>query len=227
MRGYARYERIVVDWAGDYMRPFYEAKKRGEQVPEKDNSFFQKIFYGFTEISGAVDALKLAEIFILLAPPRTRRIKRDDYLKYHINAYLQEVYILEARLKAYATKLKRAYSKTDRHITLVQNIDPLFELVKDTFEGIVNTRGRHVHLYRYSDDDLDRLSSLILISRFKDEFLYDAKFEYKLMQLTWKKRVKENNDATLKLLDYYFDAMYEAVTEDGNIVVPDTALHAD
>jgi len=159
------------------MRPLYEARKKGEEANKGKLSFFQKIFYGFTEISGAMESLKLAHTLISLAPPRSKRIKQDEYLKYHINAYLQEVYILKERLNIYATKLKRVYSKTNRGNLVPAKINPLFEIIKKAFESIVNTRGMHVHSYRYSDKDLDRLSSLFLISQFKDEFQDDANFE--------------------------------------------------
>ncbi len=97
--------------------------------------------------------------------------------------------------------------------------------MKESFEGVVNTRGRHVHSYRYSDDDLDRLSSLTLISTYKEDFVDDAKFEYERVQQTWKLRVKKNNEDAMKLLDTYFDRMYEAITVNGNVVVPNNALH--
>ena len=138
---------------------------------------------------------------------------------------MQEVYILKERLNSYATKLKRVYSKTERKTRFDKQVAPLFKLVEESFKGIVNTRGRHVHSYRYSDDDLDCLSSLTFISAFNEDFVDDAKFEYRWVQRTWRLRVKENNKQTMKLLDVYFDRMYEAVTDNGKVVVPNNALH--
>ncbi len=77
----------MADWAGEYILPFVGTKKQGE-MPEPSKILVTKLFYGFTEISGAVEALRLAEVLISIAPPKSNRIKRDEYLKYHINAYL-------------------------------------------------------------------------------------------------------------------------------------------
>jgi len=223
MEAYERYEMLMTDWASEYIRPFVSKKKK-EEIPEQFRVFFTKLFFGFTEISSAVEALKLGEVLISLAPPRSTQINRDEYLKYHINAYLQEVYILKERLKSYITKLKRVYSKTKQKNRFDKQTSPLFKFVKVSFEDVVNTRSDHVHSYRYSDDHLDRLSSLTLISRYKEDFIDDAKLKFKWVQRTWKQRVKENNKQTMKLLDIYFDRLYEAVTKDGRVVVPNNAL---
>lgn len=224
MDGYEKYQKLMADWAGDYMRPFVDSKKQG-QMPESSKVFLTKLFYGFTEISGAYEALRLSEILISIAPPRSKRISHDDYLKYHINSYLQEVYILKERLNSYLTKLQRVYAKTSQSKRFQEQVAPLLDLVKTAFEGIISTRGRHVHAYRYTDEDLNRLSSLTFISRFKNDFVDEAKFEYKWVKRIWSDRVKENNEATLRLLNLFFERMYGAVTDNGKVVVPNDAFH--
>ena len=222
MKGYDKYQTLMAIWADEYMRPFVNPEKRNK-VPERSKAFLTKLFFGFMEISGTVEALKLSEVLISIAPPRSNKIKRDDYLRYHINAYLQEVYILKERLNSYATHLKRVYLKTEHNPHFERNAEPLFYLVKEGLANWIHTRGHHVHAYRYSDPALERLSAITLISNYQYDFVDAAAFEYKIVQRTWKNRIATNNQQTTKLLDLYFDRMYEAVTKNGKVVVPPSA----
>lgn len=225
MEGYEKYEELMANWAIDYMRPFVGSHEKAE-MPAGSKAFFGKIFDGFSEISRSYEALKLAEILISVAPPRSKKINRDEYIKYHINAYLQEVYILKERLNSYLTKLKRVYKKTKQKEKFEEETALLFDLVKKTLGGVVDTRGDHVHEYRYNDDELIMLSSLTLISNHDDEFLTFASLSYQKVKRIWSTRIKENNITTKKLLDMYFERLYEAVTVDGKIVVPKNAIHS-
>jgi hypothetical protein len=220
MKGYSRYERLVADWAAAYIKPIHEAHQRGEQLPKIHNSFFEKAFRGFIEISSTVEALRLTQAFVSLTPPKSRRIKKPDYLKYHVGVYLQEIYILKERLNAYATKIQRAYSKSSRKNLAEARITPLFEVVKTAVDGLVLTRGAHVHDIRYSDEDLDRVSMFSLVSDANEEFEDAFRLSYKLAKTTWSKRIKDNNEATMKLLDTYFDELYAVITIDGEIHAP-------
>lgn len=98
MTGYEKYQSLMANWAAEYMQPFIGVDGDREEMPEPSRVFLAKLFCGFTEVSGAEEALRLSEVLISLAPPRSRKIRKDEYLKYHINAYIQEVYILKERL---------------------------------------------------------------------------------------------------------------------------------
>lgn len=221
MQGYDKYTNLMADWSGEFIRPYIDKKRK---MPEQSRVFLIKLFYGFTEISGTLEALKLSEILVSLAPPRSVRVKRDEYLKYHINSYLQEIYILKERLNSYATQLKRVYSKTDQKEKFNSQVDPVFSLVKTSLKGIIDTRGGHVHSYRYSDEDLNLLSWWTLISNFNKGFTHDAN-GYKWVKRIWKDRIKENNNQIMKLLDIYFECLYEGVTQNGKVVVPSKAQY--
>lgn len=219
MSGYSRYEKLMANWAAAYIKPIHEADQRGEQIPPVD-PFFEKAFKGFMEISSTIDALRLTQVFVSLSPPRSRRIKKSEYLKYHVSLYLQEVYILKERLNSYATRIQRAYSKGSRKHLADAKIKPLFEIVKNSMDGLVLTRGAHVHDMRYSDEDLDRVSMFSLASDASQEFEEALKLSYRLAKSTWKERIKKNNEATMKLLDFYFDELYGVITINDEIHTP-------
>lgn len=220
MQGFARYEKLMADWAAGYLMPIYKAHKNGAPNPPSDHGFFTKIFKGFNEISSTVEALRLAHVFVSLAPPKSRRIDKDKYLKYHVSVYLQEVYILKERLNAYATRVQRAYSKSSQKTKADIKIAPLFDLVKTALDGVVETRGNHVHDTRYSDDDLDWVSTLALASQYEKELVESFNWEYKQAMRTWKDRINHNNKETEKLLDKYFDALFDVITVNNEVLDP-------
>jgi hypothetical protein len=214
LSGFDGFLMAMSNFAAAYLRPLREADKRGEKLVRPTDSVFESVFFGFTEISDALDVLALTETLFGLAPP-SKRIKKSQYLQFLIGAYLQEVYILEQRLKAYATKTARLYKIPGKNTSLI-------EAVEDTFRGIVGTRGNHVHSQRFSDKQLHLLVGIELISQLKDEFADDSKFEYSRVRADWKKRVKANNIATRKSIDAYCDFLFPHLTRDGVVFLPPT-----
>lgn len=215
LSGYARYQTALAKFASAYMDPASKAKMRGEQYLRPTDKAFASVFNGFTEIANTLEALELAEVLIGLPAPKSRRIKKDEYLKFLIGAYLQEVYILEKRLSAYATKISRLYKSNGK-------IQSLANTIRVVFDGITRTRGSHVHSQRYSDQKLDMLSGFALISASKQEFGTAMHSQYKFVQREWRKTVQGNNAATRTFLDNYCDQLFPHISRDGDIFLPRT-----
>lgn len=219
MEGFEKYQKLMADWAKDRLSPYIKPEST-DKMPEKIRIFCSRVFSGFADISATVDALNLAQILVSVAPPRSRKIQRDEYLKYQVNAYLQEVYILKERLIAYPKKLRRAYRGMNHEAYFVRSTQDLHKTVSDALSDIIHTRGCHVHSERFSDNDLDFLSQINLIARFDTKFEDAANFEYRVVKRSWGQRIKENNNETMKLLNAYFDCMADAVTFNGEVVCP-------
>lgn len=217
--GLVRFQTAMAEFSGTYIGPAWAGKKRGESLVRSTDRAFEAVFLGFTEITNALEALTLTETLIGLAAPRSSKVEKDKYLKFLIGAYLQEVYILEQRLSAYATKLCRIYK-------LSSELPRLLAVVRDAFGGIVRTRGSHVHSQRYSDQKLDILSTMAMVSRFQEEFTDEMHFEYKVAQLHWRKTVKANNAATRVLIDGYFDLLFPQISKAGKFVLPRTGCES-
>jgi hypothetical protein len=111
LEGYNRFEKLVADFSPEYLKPFYDAKLKNENLypSQKDLEFI--IFNGFNEITASLENIKLTLAFISLVPPKSKKINRSDYLKYHIHVYLQEIYILKERLNEYKETVQKLFNK--------------------------------------------------------------------------------------------------------------------
>lgn len=221
MNGYSKYEKLMAEWASVTLEPLYRAQQVGQKLKPLDG-FFEETFKGFNEISNTVDALRLTQIFISLSPPRSRRIQKPEYLKYHVSVHLQEVYILKERLNTYATRIMRAYSKSPRKGFAEARIKPLFSIIGTSLEQVVSSRSKHVHDTRYNDEVLDQASMFSFVDKFGDsqDFKEVSTLSYFLAKDNWRKITKSNIDEISNLLDHYFDALFEVVTVNSEIHTP-------
>lgn len=212
-RAYDDFLKLMADFASAYLDPAFKKRKAGELYELPTDGQFSSIFYGFTEITATLDALFLAEVLMGAAPPRSKKIEKDHYLQFLVGAYLQEIYILEQRLAAYAKKISRLYRKP----TLASTAR---SIVYEPLEGIINTRGAHVHSHRFSDQHLEMVSTLALFRRLGHQLGDDLEFEYALARREWKRRIKANNEATRLLVDQYCKLLRAVMCEGGKIVLP-------
>lgn len=215
-RGFSRFQRSMSEFANHYIDPAWKSRKEtGVVLDRPTDSAFSTFFFGFTEISNTLDALKLCETLIGVAPPRSKAIKYDEYFKFIVGSYLQEMYILEQRLSSYAKKMSRLYKSPE--------VMPIIEqFVSEPLEGIVQIRGAHVHAQRYSDKELDMLSMLTLVSQFDSKYSEHLKEQYWWAQMKWGKKIKSNNIATRTIVDKYFDILFEVMAKSGRFNLPRT-----
>ncbi len=226
MKGYDRYLSVISDWSGEVMKPVYVDRKKGKKTTIPNEEFFRKIFYGFTEIKDSLESLQLSERLVGSNPPRLKNLPLDEYLRYHVNAYLQEMYILQQRLSTYTKWIDRVYRKAPVGKKIKKTAPSLNEYIYKSLENIIKRRGAHVHQMRYDDEDLKDLSISTLISIHKKEFEEDAKFTYQLTKTKWHAKIKKNNVDTLKVLDEYFDEIHDLIVDDGKIIEPNKAVVA-
>ena len=203
----------MADFSSGYLNPAWQKKKSEESHELPTDGAFFDIFHGFNEVTSALEALKLLEELLSLAPPRSKRVDKDSYLKFLVGSYLQEMYILEQRLTAYAKKLSRLY----RNASLPRMVN---DVVYQPLKGLISTRGAHVHERRFSDELLDSVSTLALFRQVGHEIGEDLEFEYKLAQRDWSKRVRENNQSTRLIVDQYCTLLEAVICKDGKITLP-------
>ena len=91
------------------------------------------------------------------------------------------------------------------------------------FSRIVEVRGSHVHVVRYSDEGLDRLSLYELLSRGSEPREYRVLFQFHLRE-TRKKWIRIIGDSVEKIqqtLNAYFDVLNEIIFDsNGELIVP-------
>ncbi len=130
MTALEKFEEAMMVLGNEYLSPFVQEKlETGEIKGNPDHTVYRKIFYGYSEILNARDALKLSQSLISVAPPRSVKVNKDEYLIYNINSFLNDIYILKERLNTYATWIKRLYRNNLKKKKIEESIDPLFEFI--------------------------------------------------------------------------------------------------
>lgn len=183
------------------------------------------VFRGFIEIHESYKTLRDIEVYIRRFPYSDTKIQKTRHLRYHIESYLNEMYILKERLEAFAKRMARRHRKSPW--VSQEGFKKLIELVITWPNEIVKTRGSHVHSRRFSADDLQRLEGWEI---FLQEEGIDANFianlemfeeGYRTTRKKWQTRITENNDSVKVLLDAYFGALYAVLfDEKGQLKLP-------
>lgn len=139
----------------------------------RQDAFLQRIMIPFNEIFMSFDTLRIAPELIRRISGRGR-VSPSLLVRYHMDAYLNEAYILHLRLDNFAVRIAREYRKDRIGERLKKDLERILPTLKSVFAGIVNVRGRHVHQERYDDPQLRSMWLLEHLSGgsglHKDEF---------------------------------------------------------
>ncbi|MBU1076995.1 MAG: hypothetical protein KKH98_06875, partial [Spirochaetes bacterium] len=191
-----------------------------------------KLFREFIEIAYSLENLENIKIYISHFPKckkyEKNGITRTIYLKYHIENYFNEIYILRERLNKFLNIFKKYYKsneKIKRHIKILQ------EFINKCFINLTNSRDSHVHEYRYKDKDIERLDSWDLLSRgikykkgrIKKEdiiYIYYEDSSYKRIKSDWIKRMIDNQEQIMKIIDEYCKIVYDYIfNKNGKLII--------
>jgi hypothetical protein len=205
---------------------FDEDGPRVASTKPSDKSRFvaAKLFHGFSEIFSSSERLKQIEQYIRRFPCRDTNISRLDYLKYHIENWLNEVYILKERMIAYNTAIARSYRKSNNTNFVESKLAESSKSVSASLQGVISVRGAHVHDSRYTDDDLDRLRTLELLLLAESEvtpIFRDLYLEgYKSTRRKWVKTMRSSHEAIESILNAYSQTLIECVTDGEAVIFP-------
>ncbi|MCX6765947.1 MAG: hypothetical protein NT136_03235 [Candidatus Moranbacteria bacterium] len=191
----------------------------------REDEFAMKLFRLFSEIANSYEALQNIPIYIDVFPFQKKGISKYVYFKYHIENYLNEIYILQQRMLAYLTIIERAYKKSKIKSKVSSATKKLGTLVTSAFSGYIKVRGSHVHFTRYTDEDIDRLSMIDTLARSKDEQFVEKlellyRLVYKDIRRKWKKKIVEDKKSINRLNEIYFGTLYKTITDKGALVYP-------
>lgn len=241
--GYEKYKLALIKAVQPVIlnRPDEEQKAVGEVLrnmlfdldgPRHTSSKFSQterligeLFFDFTEITKSYLSLRDIEIYVRRFPYRDTDVSRSRYLRYHVENYLNEVYILQERLTKHLTIIERRYRKSQRIQEIKAKLDPLYKLVSLSLDGIISIRGSHVHRVRFSDEDTERLEIFELIDNADEPFLSGFhNMEYRKIRNKWLGLIKSNNNGIKKLLNIYCNNLYFAIFDErGNLILPHPA----
>jgi len=203
-----------------------------EKKAKRNELYFGKIFKGFLEIDSSIRTLKDIEIYIASFPYHNKTITKPRHLRYHLENYFNEIYLLKERLIAYLTTVGKSFKKDDRHQIILSKTKPIFNIVRESLKSIVDTRGSHVHVVRFNDNDLDRLEMMELLVASGSADISNAlvnyyKFTYTKIRRKWKNTITNNNKALRQLLNIYAKALIEVIFDDktGKLFYPKNIIN--
>ncbi len=197
----------------------------GAKLDREDNLIVNKLFRPFYEIANSYESIQNIPIYIGVFPFQEKQVSKVSYIRYNIENYLQELYILRLRLLVYLTTIERAYKKSRISEKVSKKATNLKNLVEKMFENYIKVRGSHVHVARYADSDVDRLSLFeVLTKSSDDEFVKNIKLGRELVfrevRKKWKRKIKNDSKEIHKFLEVYFDTIHEVITENNKLVYP-------
>jgi hypothetical protein len=184
-------------------------------------SFIEQLFFGFVEILESVESLRNVPIYIRRFPYRRAGVEKTAYLRYHIENYLNELYILKERMNALLTVISRRYRKDPRRDQIRDASKRIREHFDQALVNVVFTRGAHVHERRFGDYDLSKLILFKIMSSESDAYAMKYEEVYRQVRDTKRLWIEATNKSVEQLLDSYFGTLKTLLFDNkGNLEVP-------
>jgi hypothetical protein len=184
------------------------------------------LFSHFSEVSVASMTLKDIEFYIRRFPYDVSKISKHRHLQFLVEAYLNEIYILEQRLLTFLTFIERQHKGDPRLTQIKATCKALRKDVQASFKELVGTRGSHVHEARYSARRLNRLAAFEVLglpdASDRDEGKMATGMRARYNSEYWKARtyfrewVRKINARMGALLDVYFQTLFPLVFHPDN-----------
>lgn len=220
---FEKYKSLMADMMVSVFKPYAEDIKEGKKIDIGQDRYEILLFEGFTEISNNIETLKLINIFINKEPPNDAEINYSNYLTYHVHNYFQEMYILKERLTTYGTKIQRKYKNVTDSI-LIENVKNMIVDTTNSLKSITGDggiRNLHVHEKKYTDEDLNWLSSTtLLVNSNHIDYTPAQEDAYKKTRDKCSKIIEENNTNLMIILDRYFGALLPVISKDNIVIKP-------
>jgi hypothetical protein len=185
-----------------------------------EGQFWVRDFFYFTEIVHCFEHFGYSLGFLQKFPSfryyNFYRISELVWLRYHIESYLQEVYILRERSYAWLNYLIKK-SKSNHKTRIEQRLKRHRDAFHATFVGICGVRSSHVHLKRYGDPELIKLETLELLtgrSRLRELAPLKALY-FQLATMDWVKTIRNNTSQLVKLYEHSFSSLKANLIELG------------
>ena len=191
----------------------------------RDKFIANKIFRPMSEIITTIWSIENIAVYVRTFPHKRQNVSRLSYLRYHIENYLNEIYILQTRLISYLNTLEKTYRKSEQGPKISEIIGPLCTFIYSSLKSYNAARGSHVHVLRFSDEEIDRLSTLDLLSTGDDDFgnLMKNIFlsSYRAARKKWADKILRDSIEINKLLDVYFEVLTKVLFKDERLIIPE------
>ena len=197
------------------------AEPLDQKYARNREDFIRRLFLEFTEITESLDRLRDIAVYVRRFPYSDTSISKSAHLRYHVENYLNEVYILRNRLEAYLKVVVRLYKQDARSSRVKTITATLQDTMPRTFAVPTAVRGKHVHRQRYSDADLERLRLLELLKDDSNHWAsaYESTYlDVRRLKRAWIERMNRQID---KLLELYFAYLKQLLFDpQGALILP-------
>lgn len=127
---------------------------------------------------------------------------------------MNDIYILQSRISKLTKTIKRSikdYKEENNFNADFTVIDNSTNNAIDRFKRIIEIRGAHVHVKRYTTKDIDNVESYEVISKFGDTEKYNIalKDEIKELKKKYVNKIKKNQEQIEKILKLYLQDINE------------------
>jgi hypothetical protein len=189
-------------------------------------NYHQLLIYHLAEIQTTLDTMRDIEFYMGRFPYSEAKVARHRHLMFHVQAFLNELYILQQRLLRLLAFIERQHRK-DARLDHIKDVCAVMEnFVTHSMKKGVAIRGRHVHEWRLSDNDHDRLIGMSLYMMTPSgsvqkafKAYYDS--EYKRIRRSRREWVASGIGVSQELVDGYFDELFKLVFDgNGRLVYP-------
>jgi hypothetical protein len=189
-------------------------------------NYHQLLTYHLAEIETTLDTMRDIEFYMGQFPYSGAKVAKHRHLMFHTQAFLNELYILQQRLLRILAFIERNH-RGDARLDHIKDVSlVLRNFVTESMKKGVAIRGRHVHEWRLSDNDHDRLIGMSLYTKMPHggiqrafKAYYDS--EYKRIRRSRREWVASGIGVSQELVDAYFDELFKLVFDGkGTLVYP-------
>lgn len=107
-----------------------------------------------SEIEQSIACLHNVPIYLRRFPYRSLNVSPADYMQYHLENWLSEVYLLRERFDMTRKHIKRRFCCHGESADIASAADTAFAVLDSAVEDIRVTRGLHVHQRRFVDREV-------------------------------------------------------------------------
>jgi hypothetical protein len=184
--------------------------------PTGRSRYHQWLMHYASEISRSLDTMRDIEFYAGKFPYRKTQIPKHRHLQFHVEAFLQELYILQERLVQFLKFVERQHRRDPRLPQIKAACEVLDKFVLDSMKKGIAIRGSHVHRWRMSDTKIDRLNAISFYTmmpnkKIKRVFKAFYESEYRKTRKQWRGWIAETTDSARELVDAYFDEVFKLV----------------
>ena len=124
----------------------------------REEQYIQRLYAMTTEVVDTFSSMRHVETYLARFPFSRRGIPASAYIRFHLESFLNEAYILRERMDAFALGLSREFRKESTARDIKSRVDYVSGEIERLFEPISRMRGGHVHASRYDDAELRQLA---------------------------------------------------------------------